>query len=260
MDRLMDAPSAPEFKLPPLDYDALINRLVTNNSSFDYAIRLFHRSKLSSIESNARLNESIQHSNVPLPDALNQFETDVISQMRRRGVFARAGIIFPEARKAMFLPPTSDERGIQINTFTETMDQVTDHSNNLDPFKLAAWGYLHFVTIHPFGFGNGRVANEVANLTLRKMGEKVSLPRPLFSKDKKKWKSVLSGVYSYMVGIGQENSGFFSSIDDKSRHDWNVMLKYCQQVKDMPNSRIEFPQKETVGRLADMFRDCASPT
>lgn len=144
-----------------------------------------------------------------------------------------------------------------MKAFTETMDHVTGRSNNLDPFKLAAWGYLHFDVIHPFSFGNGRVANEVANFTLRKMGERVSLPRPLFSKDKKSWKSVLSAIYSYMVGINEDNPSFYSDIEKKSRHDWNVMLSYCQQVKGMPNSRIEFPQSETVCKLADMFRGCA---
>ncbi len=256
----MDTSPVIDFKLSPLIYNDLIDRLVTNKSTFDYAIKLFHRSKLSSKESNARLNESIQHRNLVLIDDQNHFETDMAGQKRRRGVFTSGGIIFPEARAAMFLPPTSGERDIQINTFTQTMDRVTNNASNIDAFKISALGYLHFVTIHPFGFGNGRVANEVANFTLKKMGEKVFLPRPLFSEDKKKWKSVLSGIYSYMVGIGQDNPGFYSSIEDKSRHDWDVMLKYCQQVKDMPISRIEFPQKETVSKLADLFRSCSSPT
>lgn len=103
----MDAAPTPEYKLPQLDYDALINRLVTNNSSFDYAIRLLHRSKLTSEESEKRLKASLQYVHKISPNTIMLHETDMKSQKRRRGVYNSTGVIFPEARAAMFLPPTS---------------------------------------------------------------------------------------------------------------------------------------------------------
>lgn len=259
MDRLKDVPTNPEYKLPSLDYDELIGRLVNKDASFEYAIKLFHRAKLTSKESGARLEDSVQHARESFPATFEQHEVDLTSQKRRRGVFRSNGMIFPEARDALFLPPDSEERTAQIEAFTETMDCVTEHSSKIDPYKLAAWGYLHFIAIHPFSFGNGRAANEIANFTLRKMGENASLPRPLFSKDKKKWKNVLSAITKYMIDFNKTDSGYFSNLEEKWRHDWDVMLKYCQQVKSMPETGANFPQEELVNYLAGMFRDCAKP-
>lgn len=64
-----------------------------------------------------------------------------------------------------FLPPSPVE---VIPMLTEFFKWYHKNKNKLHPVELAAIAHLKFVTIHPFGDGNGRVSRLVMNFILNK--------------------------------------------------------------------------------------------
>jgi Fic family protein len=64
-----------------------------------------------------------------------------------------------------FLPPSPVE---VIPMLTEFFQWYNKNQNKLHPVELAAIAHLKFVTIHPFGDGNGRVSRLVMNFILNK--------------------------------------------------------------------------------------------
>ena len=68
-------------------------------------------------------------------------------------------------RGSKFLPPSPVE---VFPMLTEFFDWYNKKKNKLHPFELAAISHLKFVTIHPFGDGNGRVSRLIMNFILNK--------------------------------------------------------------------------------------------
>lgn len=64
-----------------------------------------------------------------------------------------------------FMPPTPVEIGPMLAEFFQWYNK---YKNRLHPVELAALAHLKFVTIHPFGDGNGRVSRLVMNFILSK--------------------------------------------------------------------------------------------
>jgi len=64
-----------------------------------------------------------------------------------------------------FIPPYAIELDILLREFFEWYNQ---NKNRLHPVHLAALIHLKFVTIHPFGDGNGRISRLLTNYVLNK--------------------------------------------------------------------------------------------
>ncbi len=64
-----------------------------------------------------------------------------------------------------FMPPSPVE---VVPMLTEFFEWYNKDKNKLHPVKLAAIAHLKFVTIHPFGDGNGRVSRLIMNFILNK--------------------------------------------------------------------------------------------
>lgn len=64
-----------------------------------------------------------------------------------------------------FVPPYAIELDILLREFFEWFNQ---NKNKLHPVHLAALVHLKFVTIHPFGDGNGRISRLLMNYVLNK--------------------------------------------------------------------------------------------
>ncbi|MDE1862670.1 MAG: Fic family protein [Thaumarchaeota archaeon] len=68
-------------------------------------------------------------------------------------------------RGSKILPPSPVE---VFPMLTEFFDWYNKKKNKLHPVDLAAMAHLKFVTIHPFGDGNGRVSRLIMNFILNK--------------------------------------------------------------------------------------------
>ncbi|MFH0714116.1 MAG: Fic family protein [Candidatus Micrarchaeota archaeon] len=66
-----------------------------------------------------------------------------------------------------FMPPSPIEVPILFNDFFKWYNKSKD---KLHPVELAALAHLKFVTIHPFGDGNGRISRLLMNFVLHKHG------------------------------------------------------------------------------------------
>jgi Fic family protein len=64
-----------------------------------------------------------------------------------------------------FIPPHAIELDILLREFFEWYNQ---NKNKLHPVHLAALVHLKFVTVHPFGDGNGRISRLLMNYALNK--------------------------------------------------------------------------------------------
>ena len=64
-----------------------------------------------------------------------------------------------------FMPPIPAEIEIELKEF---FDWYNKNRNKLNPVELAALIHLKFVTIHPFGDGNGRISRLMMNFVLHK--------------------------------------------------------------------------------------------
>ncbi len=66
-----------------------------------------------------------------------------------------------------FMPPMPAEIDILLQEFFEWYNK---NKSTLNPVELAALTHLKFVTIHPFGDGNGRISRLIMNFVLHKHG------------------------------------------------------------------------------------------
>ena len=64
-----------------------------------------------------------------------------------------------------YIPPHAIELNFLIREF---FDWYNNNKNNTHPVRLAALVHLKFVSIHPFGDGNGRISRLLMNYVLRK--------------------------------------------------------------------------------------------
>ncbi|HJT09679.1 MAG TPA: Fic family protein, partial [Candidatus Nitrosotalea sp.] len=87
---------------------------------------------------------------------LHQTKSDIAGKIRKYPV-AISG--------SKFLPPSSIE---VFPMLTEFFQWYNKNKNKLHPLELAAIAHLKFVTIHPFGDGNGRVSRLIMNFILNK--------------------------------------------------------------------------------------------
>jgi Fic family protein len=67
--------------------------------------------------------------------------------------------------ESKFMPPSPVE---VYPMLTEFFQWYNKNKNKLHPIELAALAHLKFVTIHPFGDGNGRISRLIMNFTLNK--------------------------------------------------------------------------------------------
>ncbi len=88
----------------------------------------------------------------------NETKPDIAGQIRRHGVMISG---------SKFIPPSPVEVEPLLEDFFEWYKKsyATIH-----PIELAALAHLKFVTIHPFGDGNGRVSRLLMNFVLHKKG------------------------------------------------------------------------------------------
>jgi len=67
----------------------------------------------------------------------------------------------------VFKPPRDHELKYELKEFFKWYSKA---KRKISPFELAGLVHLRFVTIHPFGDGNGRIARLLQNLVLKKYG------------------------------------------------------------------------------------------
>lgn len=67
--------------------------------------------------------------------------------------------------RSKFMPPLAVEVYPMLTEFFKWYDK---NKNNLHPVELAAMSHLKFVTIHPFGDGNGRISRLIMNFILNR--------------------------------------------------------------------------------------------
>ncbi|MDX1373103.1 MAG: Fic family protein [Nitrososphaeraceae archaeon] len=69
-----------------------------------------------------------------------------------------------------FIPPLPVEIYPLLIDFFKWYNQNKNNQEKLHPIELAAFVHLKFVTIHPFGDGNGRISRLMMNFVLNKKG------------------------------------------------------------------------------------------
>ena len=69
--------------------------------------------------------------------------------------------------RSKFIPPMPAELDFLIKDF---FNWYNKNKNKINPVELAALVHLKFVTIHPFGDGNGRISRIMMNFVLNKHG------------------------------------------------------------------------------------------
>jgi Fic family protein len=89
-------------------------------------------------------------------ELLNQTKPDIAGKIRTHQV----GIA-----RSKFMPPLAIELQALLKEFFDWYNQNKD---KLHPVELAALTHLKFVTIHPFGDGNGRISRIMMNFVLKK--------------------------------------------------------------------------------------------
>ncbi len=67
--------------------------------------------------------------------------------------------------RSKFVPPSPIEVDLLLREF---FDGYTKNKSKIHPVELAALAHLKFVTIHPFGDGNGRISRLMMNFVLHK--------------------------------------------------------------------------------------------
>jgi len=87
---------------------------------------------------------------------LEQTKPDVAGKIRDYQV---------EIARSKFMPPLPSELDFLLKEF---FDWYNKEKNKLHPVELAALVHLKFVTLHPFGDGNGRISRIMMNFVLKK--------------------------------------------------------------------------------------------
>ncbi|HXG73652.1 MAG TPA: Fic family protein [Candidatus Nitrosotenuis sp.] len=91
-------------------------------------------------------------------DLFSQTKADIAGKIRKYQV---------EIGASKFLPPSPVE---VFPMLTEFFQWYNKNKNRIHPIELAALTHLKFVTIHPFGDGNGRISRLIMNFVLNKKG------------------------------------------------------------------------------------------
>ena len=86
---------------------------------------------------------------------LEQTKPDIAGKIRNHQV---------EIARSKFMPPFPAELETLLHKFFQWYN---DNKNKLHPVELAALVHLKFVTIHPFGDGNGRISRIMMNFILK---------------------------------------------------------------------------------------------
>jgi Fic family protein len=86
---------------------------------------------------------------------LEQTKPDIAGKIRNHQV---------EIARSKFLPPFPSELEVLLHEFFKWYN---DNKSKLHPVELAALVHLKFVTIHPFGDGNGRISRIMMNFVLK---------------------------------------------------------------------------------------------
>ncbi|MDC8451729.1 MAG: Fic family protein [Candidatus Nitrosotalea sp.] len=89
-------------------------------------------------------------------ELFNKTKSDIAGKIRKYQVAIRG---------SKFMPPTPVE---VYPMLTEFFKWYNKNKNKLHPIELAALTHLKFVTIHPFGDGNGRISRLIMNFILSK--------------------------------------------------------------------------------------------
>ena len=89
-------------------------------------------------------------------ELFNKTKSDIAGKIRKYQVAIRG---------SKFMPPAPVE---VYPMFTEFFQWYHKNKNKLHPIELAALVHLKFVTIHPFGDGNGRISRLIMNFVLNK--------------------------------------------------------------------------------------------
>ncbi|CAE6502183.1 Fic family protein [Candidatus Nitrosotenuis uzonensis] len=89
-------------------------------------------------------------------DLFSQTKADIAGKIRKYQVGIGA---------SKFLPPSPVE---VFPMLTEFFQWYNKNKNRIHPIELAALAHLKFVTIHPFGDGNGRISRLIMNFVLNK--------------------------------------------------------------------------------------------
>lgn len=89
-------------------------------------------------------------------ELFNKTKSDIAGKIRKYQVAIRS---------SKFMPPTPVE---VYPMLTEFFKWYNKNKNKLHPIELAALTHLKFVTIHPFGDGNGRISRLIMNFILSK--------------------------------------------------------------------------------------------
>ncbi|HJT10267.1 MAG TPA: Fic family protein [Candidatus Nitrosotalea sp.] len=89
-------------------------------------------------------------------ELFNKTKSDIAGKIRKYQVAIRG---------SKFMPPTPVE---VYPMLTEFFQWYNKNKNKLHPIELAALAHLKFVTIHPFGDGNGRISRLIMNFILNK--------------------------------------------------------------------------------------------
>jgi Fic family protein len=87
---------------------------------------------------------------------LEKTKPDLAGQIRKHQVVIA---------RSKFMPPLAIEMEFLLREFFEWYKK---NKNKLHPVELAALVHLKFVTIHPFGDGNGRISRLMMNFVLKK--------------------------------------------------------------------------------------------
>jgi len=87
---------------------------------------------------------------------LEQTKPDIAGKIRNHQV---------EIARSKFIPPIPAELDFLLTDF---FDWYNKNKNNIHSVELAALVHLKFVTIHPFGDGNGRISRVMMNFILKK--------------------------------------------------------------------------------------------
>lgn len=89
-------------------------------------------------------------------ELFNKTKSDIAGKIRKYQVAIRG---------SKFIPPTPVEVYPMLAEFFKWYNK---NKNKLHPIELAALTHLKFVTIHPFGDGNGRISRLIMNFILNK--------------------------------------------------------------------------------------------
>ena len=116
-------------------------------------------------ESHKSLFENMMIYNKDLNLQIVSFWNKILLEQTKPDVAGKIRDYQVEIARSKFVPPIPAELDLLIGDF---FDWYNKNKNKLHPVELAALVHLKFVTIHPFGDGNGRISRIMMNFVLKK--------------------------------------------------------------------------------------------